>query len=422
MHHAFIHIGDTHLGPNGRQDDRLNALDQIVPHGEQLATEKRLAAWLWPGDLFHAKSTIDDRNALAPRLQRMAALAPVVIVYGNHDVPGDLEVFARLESPWPIHVISSPRVIHVETATQGEAAIFCLPYPHRAGLVSGGAAHDDLGQQARAALEPMFIAAAAELEAARADGEIPLFVGHVNVGGALSSAGQPQIGMEIELDPSLLARLGSIYKGLNHIHKHQVVAGAVYAGSICRLDFGEQEAKGFIEVTCLAGEFTWRFVSLDVPAQYHVEGELSRDGFAVTSINGETAGQVAPELWRDPEQWRGADVRVRYRYVKAEISALDVAKIHAEFAGARSLKLDAVPVLAHEVRAPEIAAAATLDDKVRAYCERHGVTWTDCLASKLADLQRQSPEALLTSVSARLAVAGVEPGDVEVRSEPAVAS
>ena len=70
-----------------------------------------------------------------------------------------------------------------------------------------------------------------------------LFIGHANVGGAVTSSGQPNIGREIELSPRHLDRLGPIYKGLNHVHKAQEIHGAHYPGSICRLDWGEIETK-----------------------------------------------------------------------------------------------------------------------------------------------------------------------------------
>jgi DNA repair exonuclease SbcCD nuclease subunit len=58
--------------------------------------------------------------------------------------------------------------------------------------------------------------------------------------------GQPNIGHEIELDASLIARLGDVYVGLNHIHKAQSISAArTIPGSICRLDWGETEAKGY---------------------------------------------------------------------------------------------------------------------------------------------------------------------------------
>lgn len=403
----IVCIGDCHFGqPGGRNDDRYRAFDQIVAVGLEVARTGELGAWLLVGDVFHAKSTIDDRNAVAARLQDMAAHAPVLMVYGNHDQPGDLDIFAHLAATYPVVVVSAPIVHHLRLATGQTAAIFALPYVHRAGLVDAGVMHADLGAAAREALTPIFIDAADQLRTGLAAGELPLMLAHMNIGGALTSAGQPSIGLEIELDPALLARLGDIPKIFGHIHRPQKLHGAHFVGSITRNDFGEHEEKGFVVVQFSDDEFQVERVRLETPRMLHVEGELTRDGFTIATINGETV-LARPE----PEYFAGADVRVRYRYVKAELSAIDVAKVMAEFASCRLLKLDAVPVLQHDVRAPEIAAAPTLEGKAQAYCARHGITWTPALAMKLTDLQRQDGPDLLASIVSQLAVAGVQPGD-----------
>jgi predicted MPP superfamily phosphohydrolase len=92
---SIVHIGDVHAAPGPRSADRWRAVDQIIREG--LALEQ-LGAWLIPGDLFDALSTTEDRNAWDARLQRMADAAPVVIIYGNHDRPGDLDGFANLKA------------------------------------------------------------------------------------------------------------------------------------------------------------------------------------------------------------------------------------------------------------------------------------------------------------------------------------
>jgi hypothetical protein len=445
--HLFVHIGDTHIGPGPRLADKLSALDQIIVWCDEAAARGELAAVLWPGDLSHQKSTIEDRNLLAPRLQRLAQRAPVVLVDGNHDAPGDLEILSRLSAYYPIHVVSQPRVISVACATGIEAAIFCLPYPHKGGLVGAGVEHEALGQTARQLLDPAFATAAEELRQAKERGAIPLFIGHVNVGGSVSSTGQPQIGREIELDPGLLGRLdAAVYKGLNHIHKHQMVESidddTVYAGSICRQDFGEMEPKGFVVVT-VGPEWgtygaNWDFIPLDVPAQHLVEGRLTREGFRIESINGEP---VCPECggqgWTVgtgsehhpscdgsceecpvpvpvqvecpcaiPAMWKGADIKARVRYRKSETTALDWAHIHAEFAGCRSLKLDQIAELEHTVRVPQVAAAVTLDAKAEAYCEHRQIAWTPSIGAKLTALQQQPAEAILAELQAMADAAG----------------
>ncbi len=254
---------------------------------------------------------------------------------------------------------------------------------------------------------------ASELEAATLDGAIPIFIGHVNVGGSISSTGQPQVGRELELDPALIARLDTVYNGLNHIHRHQEIAGAIYAGSICRQDFGENEPKGFIVVDATDVAASWQFIALEVPEQLLIEGRLTRDGFqfehddwmcgsCLGSGDDQEPGEGGPCpacLGRGRREWGGADIRVRYHYKKSETSALDSAHILAEFAGCRSLKLDPIAELEHSVRAPEVAAAVTLNAKVEAYCQRREIPWTHGLAAKLDALQQQPSETILASVT-----------------------
>jgi DNA repair exonuclease SbcCD nuclease subunit len=234
------------MGPGPRNADRWRAIDQIVAEN---ISRPDLAAFLIPGDLNHARMTIEDRNAWADRLRVMAGKAPVITCYGNHDTPGDLDVFAKLATTWPISVVARPTVLRVKLATLHVARVFVLPYPTEAGLVSVGTAPGEMVATARQALEAIFIDAGAQLAEARAAGELTLAIGHVNVAGSIMSAGQPNIGKEIEIDAALIARLGDCYVGLNHIHKGQAICGAWYPGSVCRLDYGEVEPKRYLTIT-----------------------------------------------------------------------------------------------------------------------------------------------------------------------------
>lgn len=402
MTHTILHVGDLHLcSSHPRNGDRLEAFDQIVAHAEACDT---LAATVIPGDLFHQKPTTQDRNDLAPRLIALANRAPVLMVYGNHDEAGSLDIFQRLEAQFRIVVASEPRVYRDWTLGGLGIACFAMPWPHKAGLVAMGTAHGAIGQDARTLLDPVFLAGATELESD--PDALPIVIGHATIGGAVASTGQPQIGMSgIDVDAALLARFGrGVYLGFNHIHKHQTIHGAVYAGSVARLDFAEREPKGFVEVEYQRDgnrwEYRWRFVPLDVPAMLHVEGRLHRDGFAFVAVDGETTDGIAEDVIR------GADVKVTYRFNKAEVGALDVAHIHATFAGCRSLKLDPIAEVEHTVRAPEIAAAATLDEKVLRYAERQQIPVTTGLRTKLTALQALEAEQVLSQVATQCAEAG----------------
>lgn len=409
--HRFLHIGDLHLGPNDRNVDRIAALDQILREG----LAQPLSAWLWPGDLNHGRMTIADKNVLAERVQRMANHAPVLICYGNHDLPGDLDFLARLSASYPIIVVSRPEVFNVVTADGFEAAVFVLPYPTRAGLVAAGVSSDLLVDAAYGALDLIFIDASAKLKAARAAGMLTLMIGHVNVAASIVSSGQPNIGREIEIDQALLDRLGSIPKLLNHIHVGQEIAGAWYAGSSCRLDWGETHPKRYLELQVTANPFghgwAWRVEEhpLDVAPMWHVEGELTRDGFSWTVKD-------SAHAYPAPPSWDGSEVRVRFRFVAADKPLLNFELVKAPFVGAKRIELDPIAEHTRALRAPEVAAAQTLTEKVEAFVRGAGVTWTANLAEKLTLLQQTEDGALfLTAIEN--AVTGAVPIDVEIPQE-----
>jgi len=395
---SLVHIGDFHAAPGARREDQYRALDQIITEGLALP---HLGAWLWPGDLFDALSTTEDRNALDARLQRMAALAPVLLCYGNHDKPGDLDGFARLETEYPILVIDRPQCVRVFLATNQHATIFVLPYPSKAGLVGAGVAPGDVVGTAGDLLEPIFMQAAGELEAARAHGDLTLMIGHVNVAGSIVSSGQPNIGREIELNPRHLERLGDIYKGLNHIHKPQEIAGAHYAGSVCRLDYGETEEKRYLVVHYTDEDTTVESRPIGIAPMFRLDGRLTRDGFLLTAADDETTRRFAD---RD---WAGCDVRVRWSYRASEREVLNPQLVRDLFVTALRLKVEGIAEPDRQLRAPEVAAAKTLPDKLAAY--RHEETLAPSLADKLALLEGADVAGLLADVA--VAVKDVEQGE-----------
>ena len=368
-----IHIGDIHLQHgHPRNADRLAALDQIVAYAQ--TSKVPIDAIVIPGDVWHIKPTTPDINAFEARASALANIADLVICYGNHDEPASLNIFGKTRTKHRITVVDVPCVVYA--GVKADLAIFVWPWTYKAGLVTQGVAPDAIGTEARPHIETIFRSCAALIHDER--GYLPLAIGHWQISGAIASTGQPQIGRPgIEIDQTLLDLLGPIYKGANHIHKHQTAGGAVYAGSICRMDFGENEDKGFLVVDIFpGGAFEWEFVPLRVPAQITIEGELVRKDGQWHFITESPVPDVT-----------GADVRCLYHYKQAEAAALDLDLLQETFVGARSYKLEGIPELEHQIRAPEIVAAVTLEAKARAYCDRQGIAWSDGIAQKLQELQ-----------------------------------
>ncbi len=433
--YRFVAVGDLHLVAGPRNADRLAALDYVI--GD--AALNPVDAWLWPGDLTHVGMTIELRNLLAERTIRMAAGAPVVIVPGNHDPEGDLDFLARLRTVWPVHVSRKPEVVdcavrsglHVDFGKDAAFALFCLPYPSKGMLVAAGTPHEGIVATADRALDLLFMQAGADLAAAREAGRLTGAIGHANIAGSVSSVGQPQIGQEIEVTAQHLARLGPCFKVFNHIHKHQRVADGVYPGSLCRLDWGEVEPKGYLAIECVRREenaapvalggglsahprMAWwghaeTFVAVPVAPMYHVEGRLSREGFdwQVTKGPGGPKDDPPPALIDgDGPDWTGCDVRVRASYLQSERDVLVDARecVKRTFACARRFEFEPVAVLERPLRAPEVVAARTLGGKLLAWARLTDTAWSEEIV-RCADLLQQTEDgdAVVAEVEARLA-------------------
>lgn len=395
-------IGDVHVAPGERRADRWAAVEHIID--KEMHGPRPVTLWVVLGDLSHGLShgrmQPDDRNWWCRQLRLMANEAPVIIPYGNHDVPHDLDIFGHLAGRFPIAVIDAPRIVDAKTE-EGETVlrVFVLPYPQKAGQVAAGASLED----ARQALFTICSQAAEVLRTSTVPG---LVVGHVNIAGAVSSVGQPQIGQEIELDPSALALFDArVPKVFGHIHKAQTVAGAFYAGSVCPMDWGETEAKSYLTIDYpehRGASPVVRREELPSAPMFHVEGIVDPDGCGGYQFFWE----IVSETTTPPTVWTGCDVRVRYSFPASSRDLIDAEIVRAPFAGARRLKLEPIAIPDRQTRSPLVAQAVTLDDKVLAWAEDARKTLTAegrlGVLAALHELQGHDRDTVVAAVVARL--------------------
>ena len=150
---------------------------------------------------------------------------------------------------------------------------------------------------------------------------------------------------------------------------------------------------------------TWRYsirsMPIDVAPMFRVTGQLTRDGFLLTAADDETTRRFAD---RD---WAGCDVRVRWSYRASEREVLNPQMVRDLFGTALRLKVEGIAEPDRQLRAPEVAAAKTLPDKLAAY--RHEATLAPSVASKLAALEHGDVPALLSEVA--LTVKELEQGE-----------
>jgi exonuclease SbcD len=319
----IAHIADTHIGMenygrinpetglNQRLHDFLTSLDQAIDG----AIAERVDLVVFAGDVYKTRDpTPTHQREFARRIQRLAAAGiQTMLVAGNHDVPmsagraTSVDIFRALEVP----SVTVARSIgtHVVQTRSGAVQIVAFPWAIRSLVV----AQPEYKNSTIAELNQAMIdltRARLLTEAQALDPSLPaICVGHAHIFGAkigaerlLTMGSDPMYDLQTFDLPSVA------YVALGHIHKHQVLNYAapqvVYAGSIDRVDFGEQdEAKGWVLVE----------ITEDGKAEYEFRPVKARPFLTIEAhVESENATEdVVRAIVRQASALEGAVVRVR---------------------------------------------------------------------------------------------------------------
>ncbi len=259
LHFADLHLGvesygriDPSSGLSTRLQDFLNALDQVVDY----ALENKVDLVLFCGDAYKSREPSQtQQREFAKRIRRLSTGdIPVFLLVGNHDLPNAIggattpEIFDTLAVS-NVHVANRPKIHRIPTAS-GTIQIASLPWLRRSVLLAREETKNLNFEQINQKIQQILTNIISEL-AQQLEPELPsILAAHVWVSGAqIGSEKSMTIGQEPALLPSNVANPAFDYVALGHIHRHQVLNSnppIVYAGSLERLDFGEEEDdKGF---------------------------------------------------------------------------------------------------------------------------------------------------------------------------------
>jgi exonuclease SbcD len=281
IHFADLHLGiesygriDPESGLSSRFLDFLTAFDRLVDY----ALENKVDLVLFCGDAYKSRDPSQtQQRELARRIKRLSESGiPVFLLTGNHDLPNaigratTIEIFNTLAVA-NVQVANRPGT-HLVQTPGGVIQIVALPWLRRSHLLAkeetGNLNLDELNQMMQEKLTNIIIA-----EAERLNPKLPaILAAHIWVSGArIGSEDYMTIGREQVLLPGNVANPAFDYVALGHIHRHQVILEKpplVYAGSLERLDFGdENDDKGFyvIEIESEQGErkVSYRFIPLN---------------------------------------------------------------------------------------------------------------------------------------------------------------
>jgi len=370
--------GDNHF--DSRSDRYAHTID-VHRTIASLVERERPDAFLLGGDMFERESTPDERLHAREFVRAVCRWCPAVAIRGNHDAPGDISsLLGKLRTDHPLHVVEDARVVSPLAGLQ----VAAVAWPTRASTIDDGAAREAL----RDVLRGLGAAMASDLGARR------ILLGHFDVSGATSGAGQPLIGgsLTVSVADLLLAQPQAVV--MSHIHKAQEFAAGdvpvVYCGSPVAHDFGEVEMKSILDLAwnghddgfCVGRIPTGARRMLHITARHDVDSGRLVD-FVFHGVDGDLSFGSVGELdlgliGRPMPALQGNDVRLRY-VVRSEHRAAAralAAQIEAQWLveGAHAVKVEDEVLASVRSRsgAEEVGRAPTLADQMRALWKARG--------------------------------------------------
>lgn len=316
------------------------------------------------GDMFERRSCPEERNAVAEWLVWMAQLGPVYGVAGNHDALGEFEVLNQLEAAHRILIENRPRVIASDDGQSPHIAL--IPWPRKGALLaeaeggSEGASNDGIE-----ALRNVLRGMSMQLDECRRD-LARVAVGHIMIDGARTDHDQPLVGVDMALSLADMALLRADAYALGHIHAQndwEIDGSPVFYGGAPRhCNFGEPGPKGYCILHIDGRSVRVERIATPCTPMVHVSAVWG-GSFQVMTI-----GDHAPI--------EGAEVRLRYHtapeHREAAKTAAQAVATGWEAAGAVSVKVEEQVTATARARAPEVAMAPTVPEKLRALWANQG--------------------------------------------------
>ena len=343
LHLADVHIGmenygrlNPSTGLNTRLEDFLATLDEAVDR----AIAERVDAAVIAGDVYKSRdpSPTHQREFARRVLRLIRANIQVVMVPGNHDTPSamgratSLDIFRTLELPG-VTVLRRIESARIETRS-GPLQVVSLPWLTRSTFL----ADDEFKNLPLEELLARMMEVAEERLGrltAELDSSIPTaLVGHAHVFGARVGAERLlTLGNDPMLNVSALDLPNVGYIALGHIHKHQAVVtgkvSAVYAGSINRVDFSEEdETKGFVLVELQTGSGEWEHVPVKARPFLTIKAEPLTDA---------PTDEVVKSILKAGPRVDGAVIRLQLKGPRARLQAIDEREVHRHLASAHYL-------------------------------------------------------------------------------------
>ena len=280
LHISDIHIGMTNYGKldkatglNTRLLDFLNSLDSAV----DFAIKERVDLFLFSGDAFKTRDpSPTEQREFAKRIKRVAkADIPVFLLVGNHDLPNalgkanSLEIYKTLEVE-NVYVSSKPELLTLDLPGDKKIQIGTLPWMSEGQILPDKDDQNDKSTESvHRRIRDKLSSEVRRLAKEAKEGIPTIFTAHTTIAGAeFGGSRKVFIWSTVNLPLNIFNEGPWQYVALGHLHKYQVLnenPPVLYAGSIDRVDFGEEkEDKGFVLVE-LEEQAKYKFI--ETPAR-----------------------------------------------------------------------------------------------------------------------------------------------------------
>jgi exonuclease SbcD len=341
-----LSTGDWHWNC-GYDDDIASSIEQIVTYIKDHPVD--LVAIT--GDVYDRASEPGSRNRAAEYIRDLARESGVLIVRGNHDAPGDLEILSKLEVGYRVTVDESPNVHHYD-----HVAIQTIPWLTKAKWQSlHPEASKEEGDKTVSQMVIEFIKNSVLLNQ---DKKL-IVIGHMTIAGAQAQNHQQMGADGVTLGAYDMDDAGVWAAILGHIHLRQTFSGErfFYNGSIAALDYGEFPEKFFSVLDTNTGNVEW--IKLNTVNRIDINAHWSPAG-------------IGMDLEKvDLDSLEGSRVRVNLRVEGGDNVEAAKKQIEEFLAGENVLEFKINPqVLPLEaVRAVEISKSTSMKDKLTTYWE-----------------------------------------------------
>ena len=349
----ILEFGDLHIGAGVDEDIRASA-GQIIEQAEVIKPTLIVIG----GDVYDGETEPEHRNLAASIVTRLADIAPVIIVKGNHCQPKDLDLLALLSAKNFIRVYDQPGEMLLGSPDH-EIALHFLPWVSKSAWI---AAHPELSiEQSDRSVGALVVDFLRARTANYAPGVSKQYLfGHLTMAGSLAQNFQPLVGEGVTIGYQDLIDCGLSGGVMGHIHLRQCFGKLGepqfwYPGSICALNFGEtSDAKGFAVLDTETGLCEMYDLKCPLRLTYDTvwDGSLTLD-FGAMDRNLITGAYVRVKLIVE-EGFKAEDGKAAIHFLLDSLSP-------------RELKIVTQTRPREQMRAPEIALAQSACDKLQAY-------------------------------------------------------